>query len=183
VWAWIVLAVGLVLCMVITLWVVQAGKTTVVSFSDQEVVHTVAVRFSDRWSQAPGPPNDYRSQALKAVQSGDLPEAIRLTSMTLALDPNSVGDWLQMICLSCLKPGAPFALTVDERHGLLVAMENLESPPNRIESALALHRESADSKADIDDGARFLSRCIDATIPSEGVKTKQETLDTLDVSP
>jgi len=169
--------------MIITLWVVEAGKTTVTTFSDQDVVHTIAGRFSERWSQAPGPPERYRSQALKGAQSGDLSEALRFTSMTLSLDPDSVDDWLKMICLSCLKPADPFALTEGERHGLLIAMTNLEISPARIEFAHSLHQGSMSATDDIEGRLRILSRCIDVDIPSEAGKTKQETLDTLDVSP
>ena len=88
VWAWIIIAVGSVMFLAIALWVIVAGNVQVAGLSGHEGIHVVSSRWAERWAQAPGPPSVYVDSAEKADHAGDHAEALRYTTMALALDPD-----------------------------------------------------------------------------------------------
>ena len=85
VWAWIIIAVGSVMFLAIALWVIVAGNVQVSHLAGHEGIHVVSSCWADRWAQAPGPPSVYVDAAAKAEHAGDHAEALRYTTMALAL--------------------------------------------------------------------------------------------------
>ena len=183
VWAWIVLAVGTVLCMTITLWVVEAGDTTVVEFSDREIVHRVAGRLQARWPQAPGPPEAYREEAQHHMSTGEIGEALRLMSMSLALDPDDVDSWVEMICMSCIQPHSALALSEDERQVLTQALMDIEEVPTGRQALVAQQAGGGVGGAVFPRSDGKPPECLKAELRAVDPKTKPGTLDTLDVLP
>ena len=183
VWAWIVLAIGTVLCMSITLWVVEAGDTTVVDFSDREVVHRVAGQFKARWPQAPGPPEAYRQKALEQVGLGNLQEALRFTSMALSINPDDLDGWVEMICLSCMRPGDALALGAADRQGLMRALNSIEGSPAGLKTLADLLARGCADSVGISGNSQKATACLNLDHPSLDLKTRRGTLDTLDMSP
>ena len=183
VWAWIVIAIGVVLCMIVTLWVVEAGTTTVGALSGQESVHRVAQRFKERWSHVPGPPDRYRLDALSEMHAGRLDESMRLMSMAVALDPNDAQSWVRMVCLSALDSDAKLSLTFDERHDLLAALMATDSsiPGFRI---AAWFNDNNPTATPMDSVTKEnLQKCFGEAIQSTKPKTDHETLDTMPAVP
>ena len=178
-WAWIIIAVSVVILTSITLWVVVSGKTAVGGLEDREVVHSIVVDWRDRWSQVPGPPTVYAQESETMVRSRDYTEAARKISMALTLDPGRADLWVKMVCLSSVKPRPRFALSTDQIRDIMQLLE-LSDPT-------ALGMDVARSWADFmeRDGApnEAIEQCFGFGLLGVPSETTGETLDTLPMTP
>jgi hypothetical protein len=178
-WAWIVIAVSLVILMSIALWVVVSGRTFVEGLSGRDTIHQTAKRWRIRWAQAPGPPAVYLEQAKVFVQAGDVQQASIRLSMALSLDANDANSWVRMVCLSVAEPTLEYALTGKEIEQVLVLLENEPVDPVAFEIAQGwqkLHSVKGASNP-------WLNRCFGVPAGKSGPETLPETLDTLPASP
>ena len=179
VWAWIIVAVGSVMFLAIALWVIVAGNVQVSGLAGHEGIHVVSSRWADRWAQAPGPPSVYVDSAAKAEHAGDHAEALRYTTMALALDPEQADLWHDALCLSLIVPKHKMAITDAEQGGVLDALLAMEDADHRLTEL----KDWAASGA----GAAVPKSAMPA-LCSQGakrspLKTERQTLDTMDVSP
>ena len=92
-WALIVIAVTCVIFMALTLWWTtwwssERRSGADARLTDTEVMHQLATRLRTQWPQVPGPPDVYEKQAAAAVGLGDVQQAHRRTTMSLALSPD-----------------------------------------------------------------------------------------------
>ena len=183
VWAWIVIAVCTVIFLSITLWVVVAGRQVVTSLGGREAVHQVSQPWAQRWAQAPGPPSEYNRLARTAVSTGDVAEALRLTSMSLALDPNQATIWAQMTCLSTVDSENAYAMTEPQRQTLVDILNELDDQVDGLAVADQWSGLVAALQANDRAAHQFLSDCMNVKVADGPLKTTAETLDTLDASP
>ena len=179
VWAWIVIAVCTVIFICITLWVVVGGRTEVTTLSGHDRVHQLAQPWVERWAQAPGPPSTYNAAATAAVGRGDIADAFRLTSMSLALDADQVTAWARMVCLSAADSSNTYAIARSDRDPLLQVLGGDSDGEHVV--AVATEWSSMEATLETDPGAvdRFLGRCFSTVVSRPAPKT----VDTLDVSP
>lgn len=179
VWAWIVIAVGVVILMSITLWVVVSGRTVVESLSGRDSIHQTAERWRARWSQAPGPPEVYVEQARAFVAAGDVEQASMRLSMALSLDANDANSWLRMVCLSVTTPPPEFSLSKPEIEQILEALAGESVDAVAFQFA---HRwrelQSTEGPSN-----PWLNRCFGVPEGIDVPETVPGTLDTLPVTP
>jgi hypothetical protein len=178
-WAWIVIAVGLVILMSIALWVVVSGRTIVEGLSGRDSIHQTAKRWRTRWAQAPGPPAVYVDQAKAFVEAGDVQQASMRLSMALSLDSNDANSWLRMVCLSAVKPAPEYGLTDKEIEQVLEVLAGEAVDPVAFEIAHSwqkLHSVEGASNP-------WLNRCFGVSARNSGPETLPETLDTLPAPP
>jgi hypothetical protein len=178
-WAWIVIAVSLVILMSIALWVVVSGRTVVEGLSGRDTIHQTAKRWRTRWVQAPGPPAVYVDQAKAFVQAGDVQQASMRLSMALSLDSNDANSWLRMVCLSVAKPAPEYGLTNKEIEQILELLE--DEPVDPVAFEIAHHWQKLHSV----EGASnpWLNRCFGVPAGNSAPETLSETLDTLPAPP
>ena len=178
-WAWIIIAVSVVILTSITLWVVVSGKTTVIGLEDREVVHRIVVDWRNRWSQVPGPPTVYAEEAETMVRSRDYAGAARKISMALTLDPSRADLWIRMVCLSSLQPTPRFALSPSQIRDVMSLLES--SDPTAVGMDVA--RSWVDSTGRAGASTKAIERCFGFDLLGVPAETTVETLDTLLTTP
>jgi len=180
VWAWIVLAVGVVILMVIALWVVTAGKTETGGLADKQVIHDVSSRWRDRWAQVPGPPEEYLRSADEALTEHRLAEASRWLSMSISLEPGNAGAWIKMACLSVAHSSA-YQMTDAEIDGVLSAVE--ATTPFGV-SELGSWRAQRGHLADNPDKVGvWVAACAGVEASPKQLESQSKTLDTMQTTP
>ncbi len=180
VWAWIVLAVGMVILTAITLWVVTAGKTKSDGLSDKQVIHDVSSRWRVRWAQVPGPHAEYLRSADKALTEHRLADAARLLSMSISLESGDAAVWLKMACVSVAYPSA-YQMTDVEIDKVVSILA--ETPPTGL-SELAKWRDQRRRLSDKPDETRlWVAACARAGDQSEQIESPVKTLDTIEGTP
>ena len=174
VWAWIVVAVGSVIFLAIALWVIVAGRTDVEQLSDYEEIHAISQRWSERWAQAPGPPEVYRAEALRAASSGRWDDAATLLAKAIALEPDDSALWMEAICVSVHAGSSPMALTSREQLAVFGILEThgITEPVDAIEIVAQAPVTVQPVRA----------RCADLGL-FDGSKTAPSSLDTRRVGP
>ncbi len=179
IWAWIVIAVAVVILMSITLWVVVSGRTVVDDLSGRDTIHQISERWRARWAQAPGPPEEYVQQAKRLVGQGDVQQASMRLSMALSLDANDANSWLRMVCLSAVEPTSEYALSTEEIQQVLAI---LKDEPVDAESSEVAHRWQELSAAG-GSSKQWLNTCFGMSTGSTAIETQSGTLDTLPTTP
>ncbi len=155
---------GTVIFLSIALWVVVAGRSEIHTLVGVERVHRIVQPWVERWSQSPGPPRVYNEQAFRSAIAGDVDEAARLTSMSLALDPEQVGIWARMVCLSSVVVPGPYTIEKLELDPLIQLLQGTELEPDAV--ALASQWSSVEYGLG-GSGAEpheFLHRCLEASV-------------------
>jgi hypothetical protein len=136
-WAWIVIAVSLVMFMAITVWLgAGGGDRGEPQITDNETMHRLAQRARSKWPQVPGPPEVYREQARAAMAKGDWSRAQQRTSMALALSPDDLDDWVVLVRLSAQAGLGQEVLSPEE--STLVLLEATAIQPDHVGLPLAL---------------------------------------------
>ena len=179
VWAWIIIAVGSVMFLAIALWVIVAGNVQVAGLSGHEGIHVVSSRWAERWAQAPGPPSVYVDSAEQAEHGGDHAEALRYTTMALALDPDQADLWHNALCLSLIVPDHKMAIKDAERVGVVDALLAMDGADRRLTEL----KDWAASGAGAAVPESALPALCSQFAKRSPLKTERQTLDTMDVSP
>jgi hypothetical protein len=180
IWAWIVLAVGVVILMVIALWVVTAGETESGGLVHKQAIHDVSSRWRDRWAQVPGPPIEYLRSADEALTDHRLADASRWLSMSISLAPGDAVSWVKMTCVSVAYPSA-YQMTDTEIDGVLSA---LESTAHTVPSVLTNWRVQRSRLADKpDETVPWVVRCAGLGGAHEQIESQGKTLDTMETTP
>lgn len=136
-WALIVIAVSLVIFMVLAIWFTSSWRQDEESrFTDTEVMHKLAARMQARWPQVPGPPAVYREQAQQAIRLGDTERAQLRTTMSLALDPEDLDAWVQLVIL-CAEQDCP-AGSIDVAESGAILLEVSGSRPEHPQLPVAM---------------------------------------------
>ena len=178
-WAWIILAVSVVIMTSITLWVVVSGKTAVNGLADREVVHQVTAEWRVRWSQVPGPPALYIREAEDFVRNRQFSEAAQRMSMALSLDASQPDDWARMVCLSTIEPTLQFAMSVAQVQMIMSVLEGMKIDTEAMKVARSLEQSEVVGGASVD----AIDRCFGLEHSRNPSETGSETLDTLPVPP
>jgi hypothetical protein len=180
IWAWIVLAVGVVILMVIALWVVTAGQTETGGLAHKQVIHDVSSRWRDRWAQVPGPPTEYLQSANEALMDHRLADASRWLSMSISLAPGDAVAWIRMTCVSVAYSSA-YQMTDTEIDGVLSA---LASTAHIGPSVLANWRVQRSRLAgNPDETGPWVARCAGVGGSPEQIESQGKTLDTIEATP
>lgn len=180
VWAWIVLAVGVVILIAIALWVVTAGKTKSDGIADKQVIHDVSSRWRARWAQVPGPHAKYLRSADTALTEHRLADAARLLSMSLSLESADAAVWLKMACVSVAYSSA-YQMTDEEIDKVVSILA--ETPPAGL-SELTNWRDQRRRLSDKPDQTRlWIAACAKAEDQSEQIESPVKTLDTMQGTP
>ncbi len=155
-WAWIIIAVSVVIMTSITLWVVVSGKTTVSGLAGRDAVHQVTKEWRERWSQVPGPPTVYVQEAENDVLNRDFDAAARRMSMALALNANRLEDWARMVCLSAIEPTPRFAMSDSQIRTIMPILEEMKVESEGMRMARSWEQFTADGGASVD----AIDRCF-----------------------
>jgi len=178
-WAWIIISVSVVILISITLWVVVSGKTVVDGLAGRDVVHQISLKWRDRWSQAPGPPSVYSSQASAAVQDGLYGQAAMRLSMSLGLDSNRAEDWVHMACLSAIEPRLDFTMNEVESRTIVSLLNGDMVEPQKLAIAQELGRFTKFEATSYE----LIRGCFGVSSDLSKTETGDGTLDTIPVSP
>ena len=180
IWAWIVLAVGVVILMVIALWVVTAGNTEQGGLASKQVIHDVSSRWRDRWAQVPGPPEQYLRSADAALAEYRLEDASRWLSMSISLEPGIAGAWLRMACVSVAHPSA-YQLTDSEIDGVISALA--VRPPVGLSNLANWRIERSRLEGKPEETGVWVAACAGMEGSPKPVESHPKTLDTIEATP
>jgi len=163
-WIWIILTVGVVIMMTLTLWVVHHATNSKDTYVD------VSGDWRVRWAQVPGPAVVYAASARSALVKGDLDEASRWLSKSLALNPQQPALWVQVVCISMVHEGV---YTLDDSSIQRLMTGPLDGAFSVGDWVTRRGRLQSDHVAKVS----WVNTCIVSTSVPAGAETTPETLD------